>query len=128
MIRIFLGSTTPRGLLAAFSSIKSMKIDRMKEGQLYEIKPQTIVETSHTGTSKPEAVYPVLKGWRQWDYNKERPPFIYLGWKIEPWTYHYQHTNKIHYVLWQEDIYVMDNQFAKHVIPVWDGEMNDGED
>mgnify|MGYP006226220321 FL=1 len=104
-----------------------MKIDRMKEGQLYEIKPQTIVETSHTGTSNPDAVYPVLKGWRQWDYNKERPPFIYLGWKIEPWTYHYQHTNKIHYVLWQEDIYVMDNQFAKHIIPVWDGE-NNGED
>ena len=37
-------------------------------------------------------------------------------------------TNKIHYVLWQDKIYVMDNQFAKHVIPVWDGEIDDGED
>ena len=94
----------------------------MTEGQLYEIKPQTIIETSRTGASKSDLVYPVLKGWRQWDYNKKRPPFIYLGHKIEDWTYHYQHTNKIHYVLWKEEIYVMDNQFAKHILPVHTGD------
>lgn len=97
----------------------------MKEGQLYEIKPQTILETSHTGTSN--CALPILKGWRKWDYDESRPPFIYLGWKMEDWTYHYQHTNKIHYILWKEDIYVMDNQFAKHIVPVWDGEDNNGE-
>ena len=100
-----------------------MKIDRMKEGHLYEIKPQTIIETTHTGTRACDM--PVVKGWRQWDHNKIRPPFIYLGYKYEDWTYSYQHTNKIHYILWKENIYVMDNQFAKHVVPVWDGE-NDG--
>ena len=125
MQRVSRGTTITRGLRTAFTSIKSMKIDRMKEGQLYEIKPQTIVETSHTGTSACNL--PVLKGWRKWDYDEVRPPMIYLGWKMEDWTYHYQHTNKIHYVLWKEDIYVMDNQFAKHIVPVWDGETN-GED
>jgi len=102
-----------------------MKIGRMTEGQLYEIKPQTIIETSHTGASKPDLVYPVLKGWRQWNHSIKRPPFIYLGYKYEDWTYNYQHTNKIHYVLWQEGIYVMDNQFAKHIIPLHD-EVDDG--
>ena len=95
---------------------------------MYEIKQGTVIETSNTGASSPELVYPVLKGWRHIStYPQERPPFIYLGWKIEDWTYHYQHTNKIHYVLWKECIYVMDNQFAKHIVPVWDGE-NNGED
>ncbi len=94
----------------------------MKEGQLYEIKPQTIIETGHTGSKACDL--PVLKGWRQWDYNKARPPFIYLGYKYEDWIYSYQHTNKIHYVLWQEDIYVMDNHFAKHIVPVWDGDID----
>ena len=98
-----------------------MKIDRMKEGQLYEIKPETIIEVS-TASSKSDAQ--VLRGWRKWDYNEKRPPFIYLGWQMEEWTYHYLDTNKIHYVLWKEDIYVMDNQFAKHIIPVWDGGEN----
>ena len=101
-----------------------MKINRMKEGQLYEIKPQTIIDS--VGGAGPNRT-PVLKGWRKWDYDEIRPPLIYLGYKIEDWMYHYQHTNKIHYVLWQEDVYVMDNQFAKHVVPVWDGD-NDGED
>ena len=100
----------------------------MKEGQLYEIKKGTVIETSYTGASNPSLVYPVLRGWRHWSSKEsKRPPFIYLGWKIESWTYHYQHTNKIHYVLWKEDIYVMDNQFAKHIVPVWEGD-NDGED
>lgn len=92
---------------------------------MYEIKVQTIVEYGSVATDA--ARLPVLKGWRQGGFNKERPPFIYLGYKYEDWTYNYQHTNKIHYVLWQEDIYVMDNQFAKHVVPLWDGEEN-GED
>ena len=105
-----------------------MKIDRMKEGQLYEIKQGTVIETSSTGGLGGAPDLPVLKGWRHWASSKERrPPFIYLGWNMEDWTYHYQHTNKIHYVLWKEDIYVMDNQFAKHIVPVWDGE-NNGED
>tara|TARA_Y100001938_G_scaffold131802_1_gene189315 strand:- start:258 stop:563 length:306 start_codon:yes stop_codon:yes gene_type:complete len=99
-----------------------MKIDRMKEGQLYEIKPQTIVEKGGTGNISGAPDYPVLKGWRKWDHNESRPPFIYLGYKYEDWVYNYQHTNKIHYVLWQGDMYVMDNQFAKHVVPVWEGE------
>ena len=96
----------------------------MKEGQLYEIKQGTVIETSYTESSNPKFVYPVLKGWRHWSNTSERPPFIYLGWKIEDWTYQYQHTNKIHYVLWKETIYVMDNQFAKHVVPIWDGDNN----
>ena len=125
MHRAFWGSLSTRGLRTAFSSITCMKIDRMKEGALYEIKPQTIIETSYLTAGKSKL--PVMKGWRQWDHNKDRAPFIYLGWKIEDWTYHYQHTNKIHYVLWQEDIYIMDNQFAKHITPAWDGEKN-GED
>ena len=100
-----------------------MKIDRMKEGQLYEIKPATVLETNSTvGSSGGAPNLPILRGWRHWSNNEnKRPPFIYLGWKIEDWTYAYQHTNKIHYVLWKEDIYVMDNQFAKHIVPVWDG-------
>lgn len=117
-MRTFTGSLSTRGLWTAFSSIAYMKIDRMKEGSLYEIKPQTIIETSYLAAGKFDL--PVMKGWRQWDYSKQRPPFIYLGWKIEDWTYHYQHTNKIHYVLWQENIYIMDNQFAKHIVPVID--------
>jgi len=99
-----------------------MKIDRMKEGQLYEIKPQTVIDQAATGNIGGAPNYPVLKGWRSWEHKEIRPPFIYLGYKYEDWIYNYQHTNKIHYVLWQEDIYVMDNQFAKHVIPVWEGE------
>jgi len=95
-----------------------MKIDRMKEGELYEIKPQTILEPGSTGSSgSPD--YPVLKGWRKWDYKESRPPFIYLGYKYEDWRYNYQGTNKIHYVLWKGDMYVMDNQFAKHIKPIW---------
>ena len=112
-------TVSTRGLRTAFSSIKSMKIDRMTEGQLYEIKPQTIIQTGRTGGRACDM--PVLKGWHKWDYNEKRPPFIYLGYKYEDWTYNYQHTNKIHYVLWQEDIYVMDNQFAKHILPVYKG-------
>ena len=95
-----------------------MKIDRMKEGKLYQIKPQTMIESGKANASVGAPYYPILRGWRKWDYSEERPPFIYLGWKMEDWTYHYLNTNKIHYVLWKEDIYVMDNQFAKHIIPV----------
>tara|TARA_B100000287_G_C20384047_1_gene682805 strand:+ start:417 stop:725 length:309 start_codon:yes stop_codon:yes gene_type:complete len=99
-----------------------MRINKMIEGNLYEIKPTTIVETGPAFLSSSAPEYQVIKGWRKWDYDEKRPPFIYLGWKMENWTYHYQQTNKIHYVLWKEDIYVMDNQFAKHIIPVWDGD------
>ena len=128
MQRVFRGATITRGLRTAFTSIKSMKIDRMKEGQLYEIKPQTIIETQKVSVHKDAPELLAMRGWRQWDYNKVRPPFLYLGWKMEDWTYTYLHTNKIHYILWKEDIYVMDNQFAKHIIPVWDGEKDNGED
>ena len=125
MHRALQGSPITRGLRAAFSSIVYMKIDRMKEGSLYEIKPQTIIETSYISPDK--SYLPVMKGWRQQDHSKMRPPFIYLGYKYEDWTYNYQHTNKVHYILWKEDIYIMVNQFAKHITPVWDGE-NNGED
>ena len=100
-----------------------MKIDRMKEGSLYEIKPQTVIESNRTtgmwDINIPD--FPILKGWRKWDHNESKPPFIYLGYKYEDWVYNYQNTHKIHYVLWQGAMYVMDNQFAKHVIPAWDG-------
>lgn len=97
----------------------------MIEGNLYEIKPQTIVQLGATGNGgSPD--YLVLKGWRQWNHMEKRPPFIYLGYKYEDWRYNYQGTNKIHYILWKGDMYVMDNQFAKHVIPVW--ERDDGQD
>ena len=128
MQRVLRGTTITRGLRAAFTSIKSMKIDRMKEGQLYEIKPQTIIETHKVSVQKNAPQLQVIRGWRKWDYDEVRPPMIYLGWKTEDWSYTYLHTNKIHYVLWKEDIYVMDNQFAKHIVPVWDGENNNGED
>ena len=95
-----------------------MKIDRMKVGQLYTIKEGTVVETGNTGTSSCDL--PVIKGWRHWMNQEKREPFLYLGWKMEDWTYEYQHTNKIHYILWKEQIYVMDNQFAKHIVPLWE--------
>ena len=96
----------------------------MIEGSLYEIKPQTVVESHRTTGMWSSGIpdFPILKGWRQWNHNKVRPPFIYLGFKMEDWKYSYQNTSKIHYVLWKEKIYVMDNQFAKHIIPVWNGE------
>ena len=43
----------------------------------------------------------------------------YLCAKHEDWIYSFKHTSKVHYVLWKEDIYIMDNQFAKHIEPVW---------
>ena len=75
----------------------------------------------------PEYSYQVLRGWKNWRGIKDYPPFVYLGWKTEAWHYHYLQTNKIHYVLWQGDIWVMDNQFAKHIMPVWEGG-EDGQD
>tara|TARA_R110001592_G_scaffold68192_1_gene208939 strand:- start:936 stop:1256 length:321 start_codon:yes stop_codon:yes gene_type:complete len=98
-----------------------MKIDRMEEGALYTIKASTVISHQSipvTGPSKYEQI-PVLKGWRDYSKSKIRAPFIYLGWKQEDWTYSYQNTNKVHYVLWKEKVWVMDNQFAKHVEPVW---------
>ena len=98
-----------------------MKIARMTTGSLYFIKPNVWVDTY--GYASHKKSYKVLRGWKQ-EANPQdvHPPFVYLGWKEEDWTYSYQHTNKIHYVMWQGDIYVMDNQFAKHIIPSWDGD------
>lgn len=105
-----------------------MKISRMIEGQLYTIKPETVVQTKDRAFIQRSAPHVrVLRGWRCHDHYEEQPPFMYLGWKMEEWTYTYLHTKKIHYVLWQDDMYVMDNQFAKHIIPVWDGD-GDGQD
>lgn len=100
----------------------------MIEGNLYEIKSTTVVESTRTTSLYDSTVpdFPILKGWRQWDHKKIRPPFIYLGYKMEDWKYSYQNTSKIHYVLWEEKVYVMDNQFAKHVEPVWEGGHNNG--
>jgi hypothetical protein len=96
-----------------------MKIDRMKKGKMYLIKPETIIDIASTGSlSSPD--YLVLKGWRKWDHSEPRPPFIYLGYAHENWTYNYQATNKVHYAFWKGSLYVMDNQFAKHVVPLED--------
>ena len=101
-----------------------MRIERMEEGALYKIKPNISLDRhQRIGPVKPQ--YPVLRGWRDVfsrHDSSEYPPFVYLGYKQEEWAYHYQHTNKIHYVMWQGEIWVMDNQFAKHIIPVWDGD------
>jgi hypothetical protein len=98
-----------------------MKIGRMKEGGLYEIKTSTILEK---GSSNSKSLLPVLKGWRDSTSSVSRPPFLYLGWKQENWIYSHQNTSKIHYILWKELIWVMDNQFAKHIMPLWDGDSN----
>lgn len=91
---------------------------------MYLIKPQTIIDVVSTKGFKDAPSYLVLKGWRKWDFSECRPPFIYLGYKYENWTYNYQNTNKIHYVHWMGDLYVMDNQFAKHIVPIgeYDGQ------
>ena len=87
---------------------------------MYLIKPHTIVETPQLNVQKNGINYTVLKGWRKFDHYEDRAPLLYLGYKYENWTYNYQHTNKIHYVHWMGDLYVMDNQFAKHVVPIGD--------
>ena len=97
-----------------------MRIDKMKEGALYLIKPKVHIDSD--GYASAKQPYHVMRGWREPTTQRTYPPFVYLGWKTEDWIYSYQHTNKIHYVMWQGDIYVMDNQFAKHIIHSWDGE------
>lgn len=85
------------------------------------IKPNVYVSADGFASGKQD--YRVMRGWREPRREVHKyPPFVYLGWKMEDWLYAYQHTNKIHYVMWQGDIYVMDNQFAKHIIPSWDGD------
>lgn len=97
-------------------SVVMMRIDRMVEGGLYSIKATTmLVEGVH---ETPESEMPVLKGWRHKSLETSYPPIIYMGWKMEKWMYQYLQTFKIHYVLWKGTIYVMDNQFAKHVVPI----------
>ena len=98
-----------------------MRIDRMQVGKLYEIKEGTHVEWGEHSKAGPNQEYRVLRGWRDHHDNQKRSPFVYLGHKIEDWKYNYLNTNKIHYVLYLGDIWVMDNQFAKHIVPVWDG-------
>ena len=98
-----------------------MRIDRMQVGKLYEIKEGTHLEWDDWSTVGPNGEYRVLRGWRDHRDNQKRAPFVYLGHKIEDWKYNYLSTNKIHYVLYLGDIWVMDNQFAKHIVPVWDG-------
>ena len=98
-----------------------MRIDNMTEGSLYLVKPNVYINS--TGYASHKHDYRVIRGWREHNRAQENyPPLVYLGWKMEDWLYAYQHTNKIHYVMWQGDIFVMDNQFAKHIIPVWDGD------
>ena len=99
-----------------------MRIDRMQVGKLYEIKENTHLEFS-SGNSRtgPNREYRVLRGWRSHSVKQKRAPFVYLGHKTEEWRYNYLNTHKIHYVLYEGDIWVMDNQFAKHIVPVWDG-------
>ncbi len=99
----------------------------MLEGKLYKVKPDIHVYKGNR--AGPNREYRVLAGYRELgSYDTSNiPPFIYLGHKEEDWKYHYQHTNKIHYIMLDGDIWVMDNQFAKHIIPIWDGE-EDGQD
>ena len=97
-----------------------MRIDKMVEGSLYLIKPNVHINTD--GYACARQSFRVMRGWRETSVHSSYPPFVYLGWKMEDWFYAYQHTNKIHYVMWQGDIYVMDNQFAKHIMPSWDGD------
>ena len=104
-----------------------MKIDRMLEGNLYKIKPDiNVYGENRTG---PNREYRILAGYRckENPTSSSWPPFIYLGYKMEDWMYHYHHTKKVHYIMLGGDIWVMDNQFAKHIIPIWDGD-NNGED
>ena len=98
-----------------------MKIDRMVEGGLYSIKPNICLRDGRTG---PAREFRVLGGWRvpEMRDGTSHPPFIYLGWKEEEWMYHYLNTHKIHYVMWKGEICVMDNSFAKHIVPVREGE------
>ena len=104
-----------------------MRIERMKEGQLYQIK-SNISLNGWTNRVGPNNEYQVMMGYRVRDKKRyNHPPFVYLGFKMEDWEYDFRSTNKIHYVMWQGDIWVMDNGFAKHVIPIWDGE-NDGQE
>ena len=111
---------SPGDVTVAFVVWKIMRIDRMEIGKLYLIKENIQLSTdSRTG---PNLEHRVLRGWRSWTTVAERDPFVYLGHKDEDWRYNYQHTSKIHYVLWQGEIWVMDNQFAKHVVPIWNGE------
>ena len=99
---------------------EDMRIDRMVDGALYEIKYKVQLDANaYTG---PENRYPILRGWRYHRGSSNFASFVYLGWKEENWKYAYLQTNKIHYILWQGDIWVMDNQFAKHIKPVWDGD------
>jgi len=95
-----------------------MKIGRMIEGDLYKIKPNILLHTErYTG---PQRRYKVLAGFREGGAKTGAdalPPFVYLGSKEEDWRYLYQHTSRIHYILWNGDVWVMDNQFAKHIIP-----------
>ena len=84
-----------------------MKIDRMEKGALYTIKTSTVITDQFVPVTDPS-----------------KHEFIYLGWKQEDWTYSCQNTNKIHYVLWRERVWVMDNQFAKHIEPVWSEDCN----
>lgn len=88
----------------------------MDDGGLYSIKSTTMVDIGKVQT--PDGELPVLRGWRSQGFCLDHPPIVYLGWKMEEWRYHYQGTYKIHYVLWKDVIYVMDNQFAKHLIPI----------
>ena len=116
-IEVLLSSATS---LSPLSYGVFMRIDNMQEGSLYLIKPNVYI--NDTGYASHRSNYRVLRGWKDHEHSVQYPPFVYLGWKVEDWLYAYQHTNKIHYVMWQGDIFVMDNQFAKHIIPSWDGD------
>lgn len=94
-----------------------MRIEKMIDGGLYSIKSTTMVDIGITNTTN-EGNLPVLRGWRCSDVSINHQPFVYLGWKMEDWKYHYQGTHKIHYILWRATVFVMDNQFAKHVVPL----------
>lgn len=103
-----------------------MKIERMKEGTLYRIKPNINLEGWMHKTG-PNEEYRVLAGYRERSSTRyDHAPFVYLGYKIEEWMYDLRGTNKIHYVFWKGEVWVMDNGFAKHIVPILENE--DGQD
>jgi len=99
-----------------------MRIDRMKEGNLYQIKSNINLQGWIHKTG-PHDKYRVLAGFRERSPTRhDHPPFVYLGYKIEDWKYDLRDTNKVHYVLWKGEVWVMDNQFAKHIVPILENE------
>ena len=89
-----------------------MRIERMQIGKLYEIKEDISLANDVYSVTGPNREYKVLRGWKNRSLKKKHPPFVYLGHKTEEWTYNYLNTKKIHYVLYEGDIWVMNKHYC----------------